>query len=257
MAQNMTRYFIMIFVSIAILTTSAVAQNQYFFGLDIGPKVDIYRLATGGSRPYSPSFRVKNDMGALFGVSAGAIVEEKIMLETGLYRSNFRAVIEIVNEENQTYFRNTPVNTFTAWFLPFNFNFRKPMKNQKGGYLFGGFGASTLVGIKKGINEPYFSHGELVDPSDVNQGTIAYQINANAFDAKIVTINANGGVQYAINDQVFASAQLSLRMGVSGNNYVDFEHETPEQASVLNSIYTSGSGFQMQLGFRYLLGRDE
>ncbi|MCB0735390.1 MAG: hypothetical protein KDC76_12465 [Bacteroidetes bacterium] len=238
------------------LTLVVQGQNRYFLGVDIGPKVDIYRLASGGSRPYDPSLSVENDLGAFFGVNGGVLVENKIMVETGLYRSNFRAVIDIVNEDGQHYFQNTPINTFTAWFLPVNFNIRKPWRDKPNQFWYAGFGTSTLVGIKRGVDQ-YISHGELVDPSDINQGTIGYSITSNSFDAKIITLNGNAGIHYPINASVVANFSISVRLGVAGNNFIDIDHETPDYPSVKNTIYTSGSGAQLQFGFRYFLDDTE
>ncbi len=234
-----------------LLPSAVSAQNSYFFGLDIGPKFDQYKLATGGTRPYDPSINLRNDIGAMFGVSFGVLVEDKLMLESGIYRSNFRAIFDIVNEGGQKYFINTPVNTFTSFMLPFNLNVRKPIGRSEGTYVHLGGGFSTYFGTKRGITEVFYSHAEPVDPENFNKGNIAYIIRDNDFDAQLITLNLHTSFHFPVNEVVSGSMSVTGRLGVAGNNYVDIEHATPDYASIKNSFFTSGSGVQFLFGFRY------
>lgn len=238
---------------LVFLPVALQAQNQYYFGLDIGPKYDRYRLATGGTRPYAPSMQVRNDLGAFFGAVGGVILEEKFVMETGIYRSNFRAIFDLINEDGKRYFVNTPVNTFTAFMVPFIFSTRKAIGSSGTTFLHLGGGISTLIGSKMGITEVFYSHAEPIDPEDLSKGNIAYTILENTFNAKILTANLNASLFYPVNESVAAILTFSGRVGVAGNNYVDIEHFTPDHQNVKNTIYTTGTGFQIQFGFRYFL----
>jgi hypothetical protein len=234
-----------------LLSTSAEAQNTYFFGLDIGPKYDQYVLGTAGTRPYDPSLNIRDDVGALFGISFGVLLNDHLMLESGIYRSNFRAIFDIVNDDKKEYFVNTPVNTFTANMVPVSLYVRKPFTRTEGAFIHFGGGFSTLLGTKKGLEEMFFSHAEPIDPEDLNKGTIAYTILNNKIDANIITINLSSSIHYPVNEAVAASVTVLGRLGIAGSNSVNIEHSTPNHSSVRNRFYTKGSGVQLQFGFRY------
>lgn len=241
------------FILILLLfPVSAEAQNTFFFGLDIGPKYDQYELGTAGSRPYDPSLNIRNDIGAMFGVTFGVLLSENLYLESGIYRSNFRAIFDLVNEDKKKYFINTPVNTFTANMVPVNLYIRKPFTKTEGTFIHFGGGFSTLIGTKKGLEEMFFSHAEPLDPENLNKGNIAYTILDNNLDANIITLNLSSSIHFPVNDEVTASVTVSGRLGIAGNNTVNIEHSTPDHASVRNAFSTKGSGVQIQFGFRYI-----
>ncbi|MBO6518353.1 MAG: hypothetical protein JJ975_17595 [Bacteroidia bacterium] len=228
------------------------AQNVYYAGLEIGPKFDQYRLASGGNRPYSPSLSVSNQMAATFGILGGVKLEDRLLIEAGIYKSDYRVHIDVINEDGQRYFENTPINTFTSLMIPFNFNF---IKTKQGKYepqhLIIGTGFTLLANTKLGITETFVSPEILVDPFDVSKGTISYTVSNNQFDAKIFMLNLNLGYQYPINDFVNINVSMNTKLGVAGNNYFDITHRTPDHAQVRNSVFTSGTSIQFNIGFRY------
>ena len=126
----MAKRKIFIILIISFVAQFASGQNDYYIGLDIGPKFDYYRLATGGTRPYHPSIKIYNQMAATFGVVGGAIVEERYQVEVGIYKSDYRVSVDLLTESGDVYFANTPINTFTSYMVPFNFNVVKNMARK-------------------------------------------------------------------------------------------------------------------------------
>ncbi|MBI1306156.1 MAG: hypothetical protein GC181_06030 [Bacteroidetes bacterium] len=248
---------LLIFFFAVLNSTTIWGQNQYFFGLDLGPKVDVYHMATGYAKPYSPNMKIHNDVGALFGVTGGVLLDNKYVLETGLYRSNYRATFELFDEKGRLYFRHTPVNTFTAYYLPVILYQRKKIGKLPNMFIQYGGGFSTIVGAKVGLQTPYYSQEVPLNEADLTEGYISYTVVNNSFDAKIITLNMNVSLHYPVNEVVVASLTASGRFGISGNNYVDIEHTTPDHYKVQNSLFTKGGGFQLQFGFRYFLEKEQ
>ncbi|MCB9261510.1 MAG: hypothetical protein H6607_03980 [Flavobacteriales bacterium] len=246
------------FLLIIVISTLGMAQNQKYIGLDIGPKVDWYRLATGGSRPYSPSLNLHNPIGASFGIIGGIKIDNKILLETAIIKSDFRTNIDIINEDGKRYFVNTPINTFTSYMIPFNFNFIKPIqKKYDTHYWYSGIGITTLVKKKLGLDQTYISPEVFVDENDLTQGSIQYTITGNDFDADLIMFNLNAGYQYPLNEGIMINVSMQLRAGVAGNNFFDLTYKTPQYSAIQNTIYTSGSGIQFNIGFRYFIENED
>ena len=247
-------------ISILIFCTLAnysFGQNDYYFGLDIGPKFDQYRLATGGSRPYHPSIRLYNQMAATFGVIGGVMLEDKYQVEVGIYKSDYRVNIDLLTESGDVFFANTPINTFTTYMIPFNFNAVKTWQGEyEPRHFIYGTGVTMLAGTKMGLDETFFSPEVPINPLNASDGSISYVISNNSFDAKIVMLNINLGYQYPINESVNINVSMNSKLGIAGNNFFDITHKTPNHNAVKNSIYTTGTSLQFNIGFRYFLGEE-
>lgn len=254
----MTRKYFIIILIISGLATHTLAQNDYYIGLDIGPKFDQYQLATGGTRPYHPSIKIYNPLAATFGVLAGALIEEKYQVEVGIYKSDFRVNIDLLTENGDVFFANTPINTFTTYMIPFNFN---AVKTWQGKYeprqFIYGTGVTMLAGTKMGLSETFISPEVPINPLNASEGSISYVISDNNFDAKIVMLNINIAYQYPINESVNINLGMNSKLGIAGNNYFDISHRTPNHAVVKNSIFTTGTSIQFNIGFRYFLNSEE
>ena len=248
---------IFIILLLGLVSTPAFTQNDYYIGLEIGPKFDYYKLATGGNRPYHPSINIYNQMAATFGLLGGAIVEEKYQIEVGIYKSDYRVNIDLLTENGDVYFANTPINTFTSYMVPFNFN---AVKSWQGKYeprhFIYGTGVTLLAGTKMGISETFYSPEVPINPLNASAGSISYVISDNSFDAKIVMLNINIGYQYPINESVNIHIGMNSKLGIAGNNYFDITHKTPNHAAIKNSIFTSGTSLQFNIGFRYFLDEE-
>ncbi len=114
--------------------------------------------ATGGTRPYHPSIKIYNQMAATFGVVGGAIVEERYQVEVGIYKSDYRVNVDLLTESGDVYFANTPINTFTSYMVPFNFNVVKTWQGKyEPRHFIYGTGVTLLAGTKMGLTETFFS----------------------------------------------------------------------------------------------------
>lgn len=247
----------LILLASLLLAFESYAQKEYYFGLDIGPKFDQYKLATGGTRPFHPSIHVYNQMAATFGILGGALIEERYQVEVGIYKSDYRVNIDLLTESGDVYFANTPINTFTTYMIPFNFN---AVKTWQGKYeprhFIYGTGVTMLAGTKMGLEETFYSPEVPINPLNATDGSISYVISNNSFDAKIVMLNINLGYQYPINESVNINVSMNSKLGIAGNNFFDITHKTPNHNAIKNSIYTTGTSLQFNIGFRYFLGEE-
>ena len=107
------------------------------------------------------------------------------------------------------------------------------------------------------MTETFFSPEVPINPLNASAGSISYIITDNSFDAKIVMLNINVGYQYPINEAVNINIGMNSKLGIAGNNYFDITHRTPNHASVRNSIFTTGTSLQFNIGFRYYLDAEE
>lgn len=251
------RLLSIVFLICVSLMSYGQEERTYYVGLDIGPKFDIYRLASGGTQPYSPNIKIHNHLAATFGILGGVKLDNKLLIEAGVYKSDYRVNIDIIDEQGRAFFVNTPINTFTSYMIPFHFN---GIRTKQGKYepmhFIYGTGFTVLAGTKRGIKETYFSPEVPVDPLDVNQGFVSYQVSNNSFSAKIVLVNINLGYQYPINDYVNINLAMNSKVGVAGSNYFDIQHNTPNH-KVTNSIFTKGTSIQFNIGFRYFILPDD
>lgn len=241
----------LIFISLA---SGSFAQSDYYIGLDIGPKFDQYRLGTGGTRPFHPSIKLYNQMAATFGVLGGVLLENNYQIELGIYKSDYRVNIDLLTESGDVFFANTPINTFTTYMIPFNFNAVKTWQGKyESRHFIYGTGVTLLAGTKMGLEETFYSPNVPINPLNAAEGSISYVISNNSFDAKLIMLNINLGYQYPINESVNINVSMNSKLGIAGNNYFDITHKTPNHNAIKNSIYTTGTSLQFNIGFRYFL----
>ncbi|MFT5725600.1 MAG: hypothetical protein ACI9JN_002726 [Bacteroidia bacterium] len=237
-----------------LLSIYSSGQNDFYIGLDIGPKFDQYRLATGGTRPYHPSMKIYNPLAATFGIMGGIMLEDKYQVEIGIYKSDYRVNIDLLTENGDVFFANTPINTFTTYMIPFNFN---AVKTWQGTYeprhFIYGTGFTILAGTKMGLSETFVSPEVPINPLNSSEGSISYVISNNSFDAKIIMLNLNLGYQYPMNESVNINISMNSKIGIAGNNFFDITHKTPKHNAVKNSVYTTGTSVQFNIGFRYFI----
>ena len=231
----------------------ASAQNKYFLGLDIGPKFDFNQLSSSPNNGYSPSFENQNTLAAQFGVVGGIWIEDRRMLEAGLYRSNHQVKFTIVGENGERYFANSLVDTYSAIFVPFslNYNFSPGLQMTT---FYGGIGASTLLGVQKGIDK--FSSPEVAESPDQPNRLYSYRVENNSVTEGIMTVNAQLGFIKAINEYAYINLLLMGKLGVGNQNFVDVNSTTPSHNNIENSVISRGSGLVFNIGFRYLLNAE-
>ncbi len=239
-------------------STIANAQKQYYFGIDIGPKFDQYKLVKNSQQAFSPNIKIYNPLAATFGVLGGMMLEEKYQLEAGIYKSDFRVNIDLLTQSGDKFFVNTPINTFTSYMIPINFNVVKTWqgKYEPRHFIFG-TGFTILANTKLGIAETFFSPEVPIDPQNSSAGAISYVISDNTIDGGMVMLNLNLAYRYPINESVNISVGMNSKIGVAGTNYFNISHSTPNFAPVKNRLETKGSSVQFNIGFRYFLESEE
>ena len=248
-----------LFILLVGFSVLASAQDkQFFIGLDIGPKFDQYRVESTGSKAYEPNLNISNPLAATFGVLGGIKIEDRIMVEAGIYKSDYRVNIELVAKDGSRHFSNTPINTFTSYMIPFNLNF---IKSKQGKYepqhFIFGTGFSLLARPRLGLEGRFYSVETPLDPLDLTKGLVSYEIYDNNFDADIVLLNLNAAYQYPINEDVNIHVGVNGRIGVAGKNFFKIDQKTPSNPTITNTISTSGSSLQLSIGFRYFIPQAE
>jgi len=236
-----------------LISQAADAQRLYFFGFDLGPKMDFYQLNPANNR-YNPNLQLKNDVAAMAGITAGVLIDDKFKLETGLYQSNFKTRFTITDDKGEEHFVNEPVNTFSSLMIPVTLNMRMTTTNPRWQFFYG-LGFSTFINEQSGIDGFYQSPTSLVDADDPSKGAVQYIIYDNKFVGSLMTANLNAHALYSINDQLFLSLNLEGHYGVSGENFFRIAHKTEQNGEhdIENTVFSKGSAVQFNVGFRYFV----
>jgi len=237
--------FISLFLLISSLTS---AQKFYYLGFDIGPKVDLYQLASG-TKAYMPNMAVSNDMAAVAGLTGGVLVDDKFLLETGIFRSNFKTRIQLFDEIGRDYFFNDPINTFDAYMIPVHFDL-KLNSSKVNWQFFAGMGFTTFINSKLSIVGTKVSVQEYVDLDRPELGYMQYTISENQLTGTIMALNLNFKAWYSINENLFFNFGINGRYGTSGESLFDLNLISPEGTSISNTVYTAGNALQATIGFR-------
>ena len=224
------------------------AQREYFGGFDIGPKLDLYQLASG-TKAYMPNMEVMNDMSAVAGLAGGVLVDNKFLIETGIFRSNFKTRLQLFDEIGRNYFYKDPVNTFDAYMIPVHFDFKLNSSNENWQF-FAGLGFSTFIGSKISLQGIRVSGEEYIDPDQPELGFMQYTISGNELTGTIMAMNVNFKAWYSLNESLFFAFGVSGRYGTSGESLFDVNLVSPEGTSIRNTVYSSGNALQANIGFR-------
>lgn len=241
-----------------LLSGKVLAQRQYYIGLDIGPKFDQYKAEPSGSAPYTPNIKITNPLGATFGVVGGAILEDNYNFEVGIFKSDYKFHVDLIAPNGVTYFKNTPINTFTTYMIPVHFNKLHTWqgKYDKRCFVYG-TGFTLLAGNNLGINETYTSPRIPINPLNSDEGEISYTVSDNVFDAKMIMLNLNLGYQYPINEFVNVNLSMNSKIGVAGSNFINISHSVPNTLPIRNTISSTGTSIQFNIGFRYFIDVEE
>ncbi|MCB9245839.1 MAG: hypothetical protein H6606_05360 [Flavobacteriales bacterium] len=242
---------VFLFISLLLGSTFCPAQNAYYFGFDIGPKMDFFRLEAA-TNPYSPNIELNNDLAAAAGFTGGVLIEDRFLLETGIYRSNFKTRFRLLDEEGMVHFDKEPVSTLNAYLVPVIFALKAQTSIPRWQFFYG-FGFNSMVSSTSAIDGTVVSVQSPKNPDDPSAGYLQYTLSGNALAGRLLSVLATYKALYAINDQLQFSLALEGRYGASGDNFLNINHVSPLGARVENVISTSGNALQLNVGFRYFL----
>jgi hypothetical protein len=251
MIQNY--YILLILITLSPFSTKA--QSQYYFGLDLGPKMELYRL--GESSVSYESLKIRPDIGAAAGIAGGVIQDDKFGIEVGLYRNNFRTKIEIFDEQGQSYFTNDLIATFSSVRVPVSFLFKHNTRLEQW-QIFSGIGFTSFIGSKLDQQGFSTSPAQLVNPEDPSEGYLQYNLSENRLTGGLMAATIQFRTLYLINQQLHFFTGIYGRFGTSGSNIIDISHyNSITNQTVKNSIYTRGNAWGVSMGFRFYLEEDE
>lgn len=239
------------FLILAMMNGKAFSQKSYFFGFDIGPKIDFFRLEEA-SNPYSPNIELDNDLAAAAGFTGGVLIEDRFLLETGIYRSNFKTRFKLFDEEGMVHFDKEPVSTLNAYLIPVSFCLKSQNAIPRWQFFYG-LGFNAMVSSTTAIDGTVVSVQSLKNPDDPSEGYMQYTLSGNSLAGNLVSLLATYRAFYAINDQLNFAFGIEGRYGATGDNFLNINHVSPLGRRVENVISTSGNALQFNLGFRYFL----
>lgn len=248
--------------ALIIMTMTGNAQDEeervFFFGFDMGPKYDHYTSTQIGGLRYSPSLEIVPDIGATAGIVGGFFLDNKYIVELGIFRNNFKVKIDFKSPQGNVFFANTLVNTFSSYSLPIHVGARIKSNSQRS-LLFFQTGITTLFRANLDFDIPKYS---IVDQRVVdNQVTdeLSYEIFNDRMDGKIMTLDVGLTWNYAVRTNLFLTTAAYVKYGIAGQNLFNVIHHTRSADNsaavrdVQHQIQTNGTGAQLTLGFRYFM----
>jgi|GEM_PF-1622284 len=243
---------------VLVSSSSALAQDvrEFYFGLDLGPKMDIY-VHERSSGEYKPNVEVLSDIGATAGIIGGVKINDQYLFEVGLYKNDYKVKMNFVSDQNNLFFKNTLINTITSVGVPISFNMKMKMSRPAHEW-YAGVGFMPLLNVKTKQDVPFQS---VVEEIQNDQGVVtdkmAYSVSEQELDGDIVTANISLRYNYVLSRQLSFHVLGMVRMGVSGRNQFTTSHSTLNFTGIKNEFYTKGTGFNINVGFRFYLHDDE
>lgn len=268
--RSITNTHIFFFLGIALLANHSVATAQsttgsqpneervFYFGFDLGPKYDHYTVRQTGGPDYSPNIKIIKDIGATAGISGGFLIDNKYVVELGIYRNNYKAKLEFISPQGNIFFDNTVVNTFSSYSIPVKVGSRFS-DHSRTSLFYVQVGVTTLLNATLDFDQPKNSVLDQKTVDDVPVDQMEYVIWNNLLDGKIMTMDATLVWNRALRKNLFFSTSLSARFGIGGENRFTTVHHTRNEDNtedvrdVTNEISTSGTGLNLTVGFRYFM----
>lgn len=230
-------------------------KRELYFGIDLGPKMDIYNH-TGSSAQYHPNVEIIPDIGANAGVIGGVKLDGNYLVEIGLYKNDYKMKMRFISDQNNVFFQNTLVRTITSIGVPISFNMRLKRGSDKHQW-YAGVGFMPLLNVRTDQEEVFQSVVEEIQ-NDQGQVTdmMAYAVSEQTLDGSIVTANLSLRYNTEISERLMFHVMTTARLGVSGKNEFTTSHSTMNILNVVNTFSTKGSGYNLNIGFRYFFGGD-
>jgi hypothetical protein len=238
------------------LVTNAQEVKEPYFGLDIGPKMDIY-VNSASSNQYKPNIEVLPDIGASAGIVGGFRINNEFLFELGLYKNDYKMKLNFISDQGNVFFRNSLVRTITSVGVPMSINL-KLKRGSPQHQWYAGVGFMALMNVKTDqetvfqsvVEEIHNDRKEVIDK-------MAYSVSEQEMNGAIVTANVSLRYNLLLSDRMMFHVMGTVRAGVSGRNEFTISHSTLNYSSVTNTFHTKGSGYNINLGFRFYLGFDE
>lgn len=267
MRKGIYRYIVIL---VALLTVASYASAQItepeseteervrYFGFDIGPKYDHYISRQVGGPSYSPNVEVVKDIGATAGITAGLFMDNKYIVEIGIYRNNYKAKLDFTSPQGNIFFKSTIVNTFSSYSIPVRVGSRI-FNHSPGSLFFFQVGVTTLLNARLDFDQPKTSVLDEKTIDNVVVDNMDYIITNNQLDGKVMSLDAGLVYNQVIRKNLFFTSVLSARIGIGGENRFSTIHNTRNEDNtedvigVTNEVQTNGSGLNLTLGFRYFM----
>lgn len=245
--KNYLKHFL---ICIAILVSiPAMAQKEWYFGLEIGPKYDHFKTTRSGSASSSAKIEIVKDMAATAGAKIGVNVDNRYNFELGLYRNNYNVGMALTSAKDNLLFEKELVNTLNSYMVPISFNLHFPLANNKQVFWFGG-GLSLLLNPKTDFLGGYSSPTKTIE----SNGTVVDQLQYNRYqhqlEGSIYTFNLTTGLDVAIYENIFLSFNITGRIGIAGNDSYLVELND-NSGKALYKVSNNGTALQTCIGFKY------
>jgi hypothetical protein len=241
---------LLLFACTVILT---FAQKEWYGGIDIGPKYDLFRVIKMGNSAGNAKLKIIGDVAAIAGLKLGVNLDKKYTFQTGIYKNDYKVKFDLISSKNNLLFDNELVNTLNTYMIPINLMRRYPLSNEKQVFTVG-FGFSFLVNEKTDLTGQRQSDIQTVENNGIVIDEMKYRLYKHALAGGIFTGNLFAGLDIALFERMFFSIEVCGRLGLSGND--EFSIDAVETKDIADETTTfkisnNGGAVQFVLGFKY------
>lgn len=243
----MTKYFfIPLFLCLSgIFNVQAQQRYQFSGAVHIGPKLDIYRI-TNGSKEFVRTFPT---ISATAGINTGVLIDNKIMLESGLYNYQLHSSFNVTSRSGDIVSDDISFPTLSMLLIPVKFSVFKPLENDWNML----YGFSAWVMIREEINRNPEIESQILqeDPESGTTDFLQFKVKSNVLTGSNILFSAHFGLEKKLFDQVYMSGEFHLRTAMSYiNEYgLDYSSNNDRPRSVI--ISSRGTSPLLLVGLRF------
>lgn len=225
---------------------NAQSPPKWYASFHMGPKADIYRI-TNGSKEF---VQLKNMTGATAGAIIGAIFEDKVMLETGLFNNQMQSSFELSSLSGRIPSGQVVFPTLNTLLIPLRLNLYQGFDNNWSIYY--GFGAYVMV--RENLNRQPGIDAQIID-QDPGTGTtdfLQYKVSANYLTGSNILVGLQLGAEKQLYENIYLCGEIFFRSAMSYiNEYsLDYSSNNDRQRSVIISSRGTSPGVLLALRYR-------
>lgn len=232
-------------VSAGFLSTQAQQNYQFSGSIHLGPKIDIYRITNGSKEFVRPTPTIS----ATAGVNAGVLIDNKIMLETGLYNYQLHSTFTVRSRSGAIVSDQTSFPTLSMLLIPVKFSVFKPLENNWN--LLYGFSAWVMT--REEINRNPEIENQILQQDPVSGTTdfLQFKVKSNTLTGSNILFSAHFGLEKKLFEQVYISSEFHFRTAMSYiNEYgMDYSSNNDRPRSVV--ISSRGTSPLLLVGLRF------
>lgn len=240
------KIFHLLFILTNILDVDAQSSPKWYASFHMGPKADIYRI-TNGSKEF---VQLRNITGATAGAIIGAIFEDKVMLETGLFNNQMQNSFELSSLSGRIPSGQVVFPTLYTLLIPLRLNLYQRFENNWSVYY--GFGAYVMA--RERLNRQPGIDAQIIDQDPVSGTTdfLQYKVSANYLTGSNILVGGQCGAEKQLYENIYLCGEIFFRSAMSYiNEYsLDYSSNNDRQRSVIISSRGTSPGVLLALRYR-------